>query len=505
MEASSRQPRQATLLLGLAFGFILAVGSGVAWMLARAGARRPVRVLLVTSAQGPASGLDPAECRAIGALVQDHLEHFGGLAVTSVTELPADLGPVRARPRAQVLVLEPRREGQDLVLACREASGNALGSGSATRWTRYAPRPLPPVQAFAAFDRQMGLVPREAPGYLTPRDPGRFWNLIRATALRLQNDRMSEAARLARSVTDQEPDCATGWVLLGNIQYRRLLNHPSAFRTEQMEVEALLKRGLELAPGHPRGTLLLSLMNSDNGNQREALSLLIQARRAQPSNPLLLTGLAYAARGAGLLPLSRRAMDLRDSLTFPEYLPQAVDITCLYTGELPRFEASLQDRPGHLRNTTGVLAFYRGYLALVEGDRTRARAEFAAARQAPHGYPNILRLSEIFDLILDGRRDEAWKALRDFDQERLGMREPDGEFTIRLAEAYALLGDRASAMEMATRAFARGFGCTAWYERSPLLAPLRDLPRWKALLQHLRERQNLMEDTFPASLVENPG
>ena len=30
------------------------------------------------------------------------------------------------------------------------------------------------------------------------------------------------------------------------------------------------------------------------------------------------------------------------------------------------------------------------------------------------------------------------------------MREPDGKFTIRLAEAYALLGDRASSMEWPT-------------------------------------------------------
>ena len=33
--------------------------------------------------------------------------------------------------------------------------------------------------------------------------------------------------------------------------------------------------------------------------------------------------------------------DLRDELTFPDVQPQAVDITCLYTGEIPRFEASL--------------------------------------------------------------------------------------------------------------------------------------------------------------------
>jgi len=504
MEARIRKPRQAALLLGLAFGLILAVGFGLAWMLARNGARRPVRVLLVTPAQGPASGLEAADCRALGALVQDHLEYLGGLAVTSLTELPTDLGPLRANPHTRVLVLEPRRQGEDLVLAFREIPGGQMGPGDDARWIRHGPPPLPPAAAFAAFDRQVGLARKESQGYLTPRDPGRFWNLIRATALRLQNDRMGEAADLARAVADGEPGCATAWVLLGNIQYRRLLNHPSAFRTEQSDAESSLKRALDLAPGHPRGTFLLSLMESDNGNQREALNLLIQARRTQPNNPILLTGLVYAARGAGLLPLARRAMDLRDNLAFSEYLPQAVDITCLYTGDIPRFEASLQDRPGHLRNTTGVLAFYRGYLALVQGDRARAHAEFAAARQAPRGYPNIVRLSEVFDLILEGRRDEAWKALRAFDQERLGMREPDGEFTIRLAEAYALLGDRASAMEMATRAFARGFGCTAWYERSPMLTPLRGLPRWKALLQHLRERQSLMEDTFPASLVESP-
>ncbi|MFZ4514260.1 MAG: hypothetical protein ACOYNX_11575, partial [Geothrix sp.] len=119
-----------------------------------------------------------------------------------------------------------------------------------------------------------------------------------------------------------------------------------------------------------------------------------------------------------------------------------------------------------------------------------------------NGYPNITRLSRIFELILEGQRDEAWQQLREYDQERIGMREPDGEFTIRLAEAYAMLGDRASAMEMATRAFSRGFGCTAWYERSPMLEPLRGLPKWKALIQHLKERQSLMEDRFPLTLLD---
>jgi len=282
-----------------------------------------------------------------------------------------------------------------------------------------------------------------------------------------------------------------------------MLNSPASFRQEQSETEAQLRRGLLLVPGHPRGTFLLSLLMTDAGNQREALDLLLQARRRQPYNPTLLTGIAYAARGAGLLPLSRRAMDLRDGVAFAQVQSQAVDITCLYTGEIQRFEASLKEQSGHLRTTSGVLPFYRGYLALVQGDHARAHLEFQAAAALTNGYPNIIRLSEIFELILQGRKDDAWKKLREYDQERIGMREPDGEFTLRLAEAYALMGDRASAMEMASRAFARGFGCTEWYERSPMLEPLRGLPRWKALMEHLRERQKLMEDRFPIGLLEN--
>ncbi len=498
-----KAPRPA-LKLVVIFGLLLVLGTATAWLLARLGAQRPVRVLLVTPAPDPGAGLDLFECRAIGSLVQDHLEAFGGFAVTSLTELPGDPEPLRRHPRTRILVLEPRRRGQTLALGFREARAGRLLAQGDRAW-RSADAPfLSPLGAFEVLDRELGLSPPNHGAALTPAEPGTFWDLTRAAALRLQNDHLEEATTLAERVTRADPRCASGWVLLGNLQYRRYLNNPRAFRSDQAGVEQSLERALAEMPGHPRAAFLLSLIKSDSGDQRGALDLLIAARRIQPRNPTLLTGLAYAARGAGLLPLARRAMDLRDSLAFSEYLPQAVDITCLYTGEIPRFEASLQDRPGHLRNMTGVLPFYRGYLAFLRGQHDVARREFETAREASRGYPNIVRLAEVYVLILDDRTTEAWLKLRAFDQERTGVREPDGEFTLRLAEAYAQLGDRSNAMDMATQAFARGFGCTAWYESSPLLVPLRDLPKWKALLQHLRERQSLMEAAFPPSLVEDP-
>jgi tetratricopeptide (TPR) repeat protein len=490
------------LLLGLAFMALLGSGGGLAWLLARKDARLPLRIVLITPAGAPVPGLDAAQERAISALLQDHLEHDGGFAITNVTELPTNLEPFQGPARTLFILSEPRRRGDDLDLSYRYLWGKQLVPGAPAPWTFRQAGALPPVQAFAAFLKSFPEpVPAPAPG-LVPRSARVFWQLVQSGAWRLQNQHLEEAVTLAEEAARTDPDCPSTWILLGNLRYRKMLSSPTSFRQEQAETEACLQRGLALAPFHPRGTFLLSLVKSDSGNQREALDLLLKARKKQPHNPTLLTGIAYAARGAGLLPLARRAMDLRDDLAVAQLQSQAVDITCLYTGEIGRFEASLQGQPGHLRSASGVLLFYRGYLALVRGDWGMAHREFQAAAGLANGYPNIMRLSEIYDLILDGRKERAWRKLREFDQERTGMREPDGEFTIRLAEAYALMGDRASAMDMAGRAFARGFGCTAWYERSPMLEPLRGLPKWKALVQHLKERQALMEERFPLSLLE---
>ncbi len=489
------------LLLGLLFLVLLSAGSGLAWLMARRNAAGAIRVLLITPPL-LAEGLDAAEGRAIGAMVQDVLEHRGGFAVTTVTALPDNLDSLRGQSRALLVQLEPQHRGEDLVLSYRFVWGGQIERG-ATPWTFREAVALPPSQAFETFLHSFPRVVQGPEDGFIPKNSTVFWDSIRASGWRLQNQRLEEALALAERATQREPTAASTWFLLANLRYRRMLNSPASFRQEQSETEAQLRRGLMLVPGHPRGTFLLSLLMADAGNQREALDLLVQARRRQPYNPTLLTGIAYAARGAGLLPLSRRAMDLRDGVAFARVQSQAVDITCLYTGEIQRFEASLKEQSGHLRSTSGVLPFYRGYLALVQGDHARAHLEFQAAAALTNGYPNIIRLSEIFELILQGRKDDAWKKLRAYDQERIGMREPDGEFTLRLAEAYALMGDRASAMEMASRAFARGFGCTEWYERSPMLEPLRGLPRWKALMEHLRERQKLMEDRFPIGLLEN--
>ncbi|MBS1786059.1 MAG: hypothetical protein JST24_11575 [Acidobacteria bacterium] len=106
-------------------------------------------------------------------------------------------------------------------------------------------------------------------------------------------------------------------------------------------------------------------------------------------------------------------------------------------------------------------------------------------------------LCEIYALALQGDRVMALTKLRAFDEARGHLRVPDGELTFKVAEAYAYLGQVDDALTAAGRAFAQGFGCLAWYDRSPLFAPARGSLRWKAFRQHVVDRQTLLERNYP--------
>ena len=494
-KASSDKISRLILIAGF---LVFIFGIAFAWLQLRQQMSGPFRVLLINESSNAEAKLDAQEIRAIGLLVQDHLEHWGGHAITATDQLPKDVEPLRRHPHVLLLRLRPQRRGDLLVLRFQWARSENISPGGNVSWTAIEPQALPPAQAFEAFVRTLPMPFKHPPSrVLLPKNDASFWSLIASMAARLGNENLERAHQTTETLSQLEPQCPTVWFLLSGFHYHRLINNSPTSIKDHEACEATLLKGLALAPLHPRGTYLLAQIKIDSGNQREALELLAKARESQPYNPILLTGIAYAARGAGLLPLALQAMKRRDKLTFSEYQPQAVDVTYLYAFEWARFEAGLRKQPGRLWSTSGALMFYQGYLELIRGNREAALVAFLQLRRLPKGYPLYTRLGSIFQLILEQRTEEAREALRAYDETHSGLRVLHGEFTLRLAEAYALLGDRVKAMEVAARAFAQGFSCTQWYECSPLLESIRNLPKWKPLVQHLKERQVLYEERFP--------
>lgn len=455
--------------------------------------RRVPRVILLDAS---VRGLDPGCAAGVGRLLVDQMEVASGATVL-VPGDPLSEGQLRALPEDDLLVrFSGHRDGTSLALGMVWIRAGDLGRGKA--WDSFGT----PLEAPGASFRRMaqgGPLPRRLPGAsrLLPRDPTRFWEL--AAAVTLQEDVAAQAnLDLSRQLAEAEPGSAAAWVNLGEHIYRTLWTEAAGGDLPQTQALDAFDRALALVPGYPRAALLKGLLLTDVGSQRAALRDLLGARALRPDLPDLYAGLAYAARTSGLLEGASRSVEARERLSRPFKLssPWFAENSYLYSGRWDAFRDSLDGR------RDPVSLFYRGYLDLLQGDRVAALEFFREGSSIKQTSVPFSDLCGVYAWALTGHPEQALATLNAFEEERGRLRIPDGELTFKVAEAYGFLGHPNKAIEAAGRAFAQGFGCLEWYEKSPLFAPARESPRWAALRQHLQERQRLMEQAFPASRFE---
>ncbi len=460
--------------------------------------RQASRVLILS---GPME--DRGQNLGVGmeALLRDHLEGVAGATVSHEDQLPSMEGLRRLAPDTWVLRFQGRRVGGDLLLITEWNTVARLLR--AQPWTLDSPPAGPPAATLDHLVQRWPIGHRFPVGqWLVPRDQVRFWALLEAMAI--QDDRAATAGLLAtQRMAQAEPQCATAWTLLGDHLYRSLWVQPEAAgvglnsRTYQA-----FQQAQQRVPGHPRATFLGALMLTDTGNQQLAIQTLRSALAMRPAVPDLYLGLAYAARTAGLLDGARKALERRRRLLGPSSHASAwlVETTYLYQGDLQAFDLNL--REVRLVRRDATVWFYQGYLALLQKQRQEALDCFRSGSEAGMTPTPFRDLCRAYLAYLEGRPAEGLAQLRAMDELRGKLQIPDGEWTFKEAEAYALLGDTGHALDAASRAFSQGFSCAAWYEGSPFLARARTHPRWPTLLRNVRERQAVLAGIFPPSAFE---
>lgn len=481
------------MILGLALGVCLA-GAWLWRSSSRATATHRVLVIAPEPSQQTDVNL------GLETLMSDHFEVLAGLTVTHAPAIPS---PAELRKLPADLALfrfQGRQEGGKLALTTQWITAPDLLAGRPWRWNVQPP--MDPGQAMETWVARWPLDRRHRiRAELYPRDPGRFWELLRAMAIR---DDREATSRLAdtQALAEAEPMCATAWATLGDHLYRSLWVDPAqAGIGLNSRTHKAFQRAVDLVPGYPRATFLWSLMLTDTGNQDLALRALDEAMHLRPRVPDIFLGFTYAGRTSGLLAGAHSAMVRREALLAPFSAASTwtVETTNLYLGDWSAFEEDLRQTAA-LRVDSGVL-FYQGYLALLKGDRKTALARMEAAGTA-QGFSPFQDLSRVYRALLEGRKEDGLAELRRIDEVRGKLRIPDGELTFKQAEAYSLLGDGGRAVDCATRAFVQGFSCARWYESSPFLETMRTHPRWPTLRRNIRERQAVLEGTFPPASFE---
>jgi Flp pilus assembly protein TadD len=149
-------------------------------------------------------------------------------------------------------------------------------------------------------------------------------------------------------------------------------------------------------------------------------------------------------------------------------------------GAIREHESALeQDR----KNVTLLSSLASAYI--VSGDLSKVRQVLERAR-TEHRQSYLVRQSWALLFALEGKRGEA---LREMDGEVQAYAAAQIYGPLRAAEFYAVMGDTAKAVEWLDRAVRMGDDREDWLRRDPLLASIRQHPRFQQILASVAYRR----------------
>jgi len=162
------------------------------------------------------------------------------------------------------------------------------------------------------------------------------------------------------------------------------------------------------------------------------------------------------------------------------------------------------DTAGALREQEKILeqspenVFAQHYLCTAQigaGDVAGARRTLNRVRPEDRSR-YLIRMPWALLLAVEGRREEA---LKEMDEDLLKWGAADNLMTLYVAEFYSALGETAKALDWLERSVRAGDERAEWFRRDPLLAAIRDHPRFRQILESVeyRRRQRSPKVTAP--------
>jgi tetratricopeptide (TPR) repeat protein len=161
----------------------------------------------------------------------------------------------------------------------------------------------------------------------------------------------------------------------------------------------------------------------------------------------------------------------------------------LYLGEYDKF---LQSLPA---NDSVYILFYRGFGEYYEKKYEQAARDFDRAYDND---PSLLpaMVGKALSDAIKHDDDHGLKLLQQTEGKIEERGVSDAEGLYKVAQAYAILGDKASALHMLRHSIGGGFFCYPYFVRDPLLQNLHGDPRFEAVVDQARQRHEQFKATF---------
>ena len=296
------------------------------------------------------------------------------------------------------------------------------------------------------------------------------------------------AIEMLEKSTALEPNYAPAWAHLGRA-YTTNASLQFGGREDYGKAQAVYEKAIALNPALVEPRIYMANLFTDTGRVEQAVPLLRSALRDSPNNAEAHWELGYAYRFAGMLEESLAESEKARQNNPQVKINSSAMNSYLYLGEYEKF---LQSLPV---NDSVYILFYRGFGEFYMDNREHAAMDFDRAfAMDPSLLPAAVGKALSYSIKHENLRGLQLLKQTESRIEERGVSDAEGLY--KVAQAYAVLGDKASALHMLGHSIGGGFFCYPYFVRDPLLQNLRDEPEFKTLMSQALHRHDQFRTTF---------
>jgi tetratricopeptide (TPR) repeat protein len=288
--------------------------------------------------------------------------------------------------------------------------------------------------------------------------------------------------------TEIAPNYAPAWAHLGRA-YTTNASLQFGGREDYVKAQAAYEKAIALNPALVEPRVYMANLLTDTGRVEQAVPLLRSALRDSPNNAEAHWELGYAYRFAGMLEESVVECEKARQNNPQVKLNSSAMNSYLYLGQ---YDKCLQSLPV---NDSVYIIFYRGFGEYYLNNRDQAAADFdrAFARDSSL-LPAMVGKALSYSIKHDNANGLKLLQQTEDKIEERGVSDPEGIY--KVAQAYAVLGDKTSALHMLRHSIGGGFFCYPYFERDPLLQSLRAESEFQSLMNQARQRHEQFKTAF---------
>lgn len=344
---------------------------------------------------------------------------------------------------------------------------------------------------------ELNLSPREAEN-LQPEKPistVAYEYYLRGIDLYSLNE-FAAAIRMLEKSTAIEPSYAPAWAHLGKA-YTTNASLQFGGREDYGNAQAAYEKAISLNAALVEPRVYMANLLTDTGRVEQAVPLLRSAVQDSPNNAEAHWELGYAYRFGGMLEESVAECEKARHIDPLVKINSSAMNSYLYLGEYKKFVQSLPP------NDSVYITFYRGFGDYYLNNRDQAAEEFDRAFEKDS---SLLPANVGKALSYSIKSDDAagLELLRRTESKIEERGVSDAEGIYKVAQAYAILGDKASAMQLLRLSIERGFFCYPYFVRDPMMQSLRAAPEFRTLMDQALHRHQHFKSVFFDELRRPP-